>query len=63
MKSKRQSFGKRKGQRGDVRAGKVSARVVMLFVLVSLVLGAIAISMNVKLAEREGAVSHSPAQR
>lgn len=62
MKANRQHSGM-KNRRGRDAAAKISARVVVAFVVASLLVGALAISLNVKLEEQESSLPHPLAHR
>jgi len=62
MKANRQRSGM-KNRRGRDSATKISARVVMAFVVASLLVGALAISLNVKLEEQESSLPRPLAHR
>ncbi len=52
---------KRRGR--NTATAKISARVVVVFVVASLLVGAVAISLNIKLEEQESALPHPLAHR
>lgn len=56
MKSNRQRSGIKNRRGRDTTAAKMSSRVVVAFVVASLLVGALAISLNVKLEEQESVV-------
>ncbi len=56
MKSNRQRSGIKNRRSRDTTAAKMSSRVVVAFIVASLLVGALAISLNVKLEEQESVV-------
>ena len=63
MKSKQFRVAIKTRKRRDAGAAKISPRVVVFFVASALVLGAIAISLNLKLEEQEGTLLQSASHR
>jgi hypothetical protein len=58
MPSNRQRSGIKNRRSRESGSAKISARVVVAFVVASLLVGALAISLNVKLEEQEIVVPH-----